>query len=151
MSIFGKLSNILRIDFVGRPLELNRLVYDDTVMLENKEEADSAIRAYRKYYGYQYIGNLISFTNLIILTRYKKKFRTILLLVFLPMGFFYIYSHFTYWDIIKPIIIESRKRDRLLTSLSEEEFRIRYNTSVDIHKYIQANISVLKCIVGIFK
>ena len=61
MSIFGKISNIIRINFIGRPLELNRLAYDDSCLVETKDEANFVIKAYWKYYGYQYFGNLISF------------------------------------------------------------------------------------------
>ena len=151
MSIFGKISNILRINFVGRPLELNRLVFDDSVILENKDEAFLATRAYWKYYGYQYLGNLISFINLMIISKYKMNIKTNLIIVFLPMGFFYVYSHFTFWEIIRPVVIETRKRDKLFSTLSQEDVRIKFNTSIDNHKFIQENISVFKCIVGIFK
>ncbi len=151
MSIFGKISNIIRINFVGKPLELNRLVFDDSCLILSKEEANSVLRGYRKYYGFQYFGNLIAFINLTLLIKHKKSKINFLFFVLAPMGLFYLYSHFTYWHIVRPVVIETRKRDREAFELSEDEYKMRFNTSVDMHEYVRKNIGFVRCLVSIFK
>jgi hypothetical protein len=155
MENFAKLLNdLIRINFIGRPLELNRLVYDDSVILENKEEADRVVKAYRRYYGYQYLGNMFAFISSVVLSRSRgqKKMIKFFVMVLLPMTGFYIYSHFSYWDIVREVVIATRKRERELLSgdVEEREVTMRYNASLDLHKYIQANIGITKCILEIF-
>jgi hypothetical protein len=151
MSIFGKVSNFIRINFVGRPLELNRLVFDDTCLIQSTEEANNVMRGYWKYYGFQYFGNSIAFINLSLLIKFKKSKINFLYFVIVPMAGFYIYSHFTYWDIVRPIVIETRKRDKQNLQISEDENKLKFNTSVDLHEYIRKNIGTFKCLIGLFK
>jgi hypothetical protein len=153
MNIYSKLNDYIRINFIGRPLELNKLVYDEGVILENHEEADKVIRGYRLYYGWQYFGNFIAFSNLILIIKLKanKNLNNFMLFMLTPMLGCYIYSHFTYWDIVRQVVIDTRKREKDLTQKPQEEVRIKLNTSIDLHIHIQRNIKITQCLIEILK
>jgi hypothetical protein len=150
MKMYSQVNDYIRINFIGRPLELNRLVYDDRILLSTQEEADKVVKAYRLYYGWQYLGNMLSLANLIILERmkFKRNFRNFVI-VLIPMVGCYFYSHYTYWDIVRPVVIEIRKREKVV--LSEEERKIIFNKTIDFQNYIQRNIGIGQCIAEIIK
>jgi hypothetical protein len=168
MEILKKINDFVRINFIGRPLELNRLVFDDEVLLQTHEEVAGIIKAYRLYYGWQYLGNIIGFCNAVYIAKLKKnnKIKLFVMLVISPVISAYAYSHFTYWDIIRQTVIDSRGREREVIAelISEAEkgreygnrlehpgIRMKYNASNDLHKQVQGEISFLKCLIQIFK
>lgn len=147
----------MRINFIGRPIELDKLVYDEAIIFENKEEANKVIKGYRIFKGWQYIGNMLSFTNCLLIGWISKNknysIRTKIFIyaggIVAPMILFYIYSHYTYWDIIRPIVLKCREREkeiRAQNDIDKEEFKIKYNHSLDIHKYIQQKIGIYNCV-----
>jgi hypothetical protein len=159
-SCFERLNNYLRINFVGRPFELNKLVYDNNSILENEEEAGKIIKAYRIHKGWQYMGIFMTFTSIYAFSSISKKRNYnrpkqafSIACAFLFFAGFYIYSHFTYWHIIRDIVISTRKREKKYAHLQKDEiddFRIKFNANKDLHLLIQHNIGVFKFIISIF-
>lgn len=154
-------TNIFRINFIGRPFELNRLVYDDKIIISNQQEADTILRAFRTFYGFQYLGNFCSFfLNLMFYFKSKnkqysiKKLYGLLFIGLLPGVVGYVGSNFFYWDMIRPIVLLGREREKKykhLESYEREQYQIVYKASKDFHKYIQENSGVIKSVLTIFK
>ena len=72
---------------------------------------------------------------------------------------FYLYSHFTFWDELRPVVLKSREIANKLkknvdefesTGVSEsynkDEFIILYNKNLDLHKYVLENLSFVSCL-----
>lgn len=158
---FKKLMDFFRINFIGKPFELNKLVNDYSCLLENKEEANRVIKAARIYKGWQYLGQGISFSLLVFSSFMSKKRNMdkskqikLVLLAFMPGGVLYFYSHFTYWNIVRDLVKVTRQREKKYEHLDKtqiEEYKIYFNQSKDYHKYIQASLGLLASINEIFK
>jgi len=155
----NSLLKFYRINFLGRPYELNKLILNRNCILENKEQCSKIIQAYNLHYGLQYFGSSLSLGCMFVLNLYvnNKNRKYIKLTLPIKLGLFticltplcllYIYSHFVYWDLIKDIIISTRKNDLLYyekKKYKDEDFKIVYNVSTDLHKYINNNIGLLR-------
>jgi hypothetical protein len=157
---FRKLMNNFRINFIGKPFELNKLVNDYSCLLENKDEANLIIKATRIYKGWQYLGQALSFSILVFSSFLSKKMKLdkskqvkLVLLSFLPGGFLYFYSHFTYWHIVRDLVKATRQREKKYEHLDKtqiEDYKIYFNQSKDYHKLIQANLGLVVSIKEIF-
>lgn len=62
-SYLHKLTEFYRINFIGRPTELRKLVEDKYTFITSKKDANRVIGAHRRYYGWQYSGNILAFIN----------------------------------------------------------------------------------------
>lgn len=167
---YKSFTDFYRIHFIGRPTELKKLVEDKYTFISSKKEANKVIKAHRRYYGLQYLGNILALLNyyfFIKITKIKTiSNRTQIALMTLgisPIFIFYIFSHFSYWDLIRPVVLNSRditnklKRNVLeiettgsSESFNKDEFKIFYNRSVDLHNYVAKNISTIFCLKEIF-
>jgi len=163
-------TDFYRIHFIGRPTELKKLVEDKYTFISSKKEANNIIKAHRLYYGWQYLGNVFALINyfLFIKITKKKSFsnRTTIGLMALgisPIFILYIYSHFSYWNLIKLTVQNSRSVANKLKknvieiettgsseSFNKDEFQVFYNRSVDLHSYIASNLSMISCLKEIF-
>jgi hypothetical protein len=151
-----KINDYFRINFIGKPFELNKLINDNSAILDSKEEADKVIKACKKYKGWQYLGQLISVTLLLTFSSLSKRFNMtrssqikLVLTSFIPGAGLYYYSHFTYWDGIRDLVKTVREREKKYAHLSGNEleaYKIVYNTSKDNHKYILNNLGMLTSI-----
>jgi hypothetical protein len=158
---FDKINSFFRINFIGRPYELNKLVFDNDAILNNREEANKIINAYRIFKGWQYLGNIITFIGIYaaykVSTKYAFKRKNQLISIaaaFFPMTLAHLYSYFTYWHIVRDVVLHTRERNKKYSHLKGgeiEEFTIIFNTSKDFHKFIQSNIGVNDCIFQIFR
>ena len=112
------------------------------------------------------MGNMFAFLNYLFYIRLSKRyeFTTQKHIFFMTIGIspiliFYIYSHFTYWDELRPVVLKSREIANRLkknvdefenTGISEsynkDEFIIMYNKNLDLHKYVLENISLKECL-----
>jgi hypothetical protein len=120
----------------------------------------TVIRGVRLFYGFQHLGNLLSFITIIFLRRFSKNksYSIKKKLVLLTFGLFpaiglYIYSHYSYWDIVRPIVLVTREREKKYKHLSPQEtedFQIIYKASKDMHTEIQKNIGFFNCIGELF-
>jgi len=167
---YKSFSDFYRINFIGRPTELRKLIEDKYTFIVSKKDANSIIKAHRIYYGWQYLGNIFAFMNYLAYIKLTKKLNISKKINFLlitvgisPLFIFFIYSHFSYWEIIRPIVKNSREisyklRDDVkeieLTGTAEnfnkEEFQIFFNRNIDYHNYIAKNITFGSCIMEIF-
>ena len=155
----NKIMNSFRVNFIGKPFELNKLVNDYSTLLENQQEANSVIKATRVYKGWQYLGQIISFSSLLTSSYLSKRFSLsrsnqikLVLLSFLPGGLFYFYSHFTYWNIVKDLVKTTRERENKYAHLDKtqiEDYKIFYNQSKDLHKYIQTNLGLIPSVIQV--
>ena len=156
-----KLNNFFRINFIGKPFELNKLVNDNSAILETKNEADLVIIACRNYKGWQYLGQILSFSLLFLSSYYSKKFNLsrskqikMVVMSFIPGASFYFYSHFNYWSGIRDLVKLVREREKKYAHLNKDEiedYKIIYNTSKDLHKYIASNLGIYSSIIQVFK
>ena len=140
MSINKNESSIMkffRINFVGRPLELDKLVYDIDTLVENENEINSIVKAHNLFHGHQNISFLCGFLTLSFLifnpkikikSLYKVAISTI------PIISLQIYSYFVYWHFVKDIVLQCRKRARALDSKDNEIIAV--NLSKDNHEKI---------------
>jgi len=155
-----------RINFIGRPTELKKLVEDKYTFISSKKEANNVIKAHRLFYGWQYFGNILAIFNYLFFIKITKR-KTLsnktqfgLMAIGLsPIFIFFIYSHFSYWFLIRPVVINSRDisnklknnvKEIEMTGVSEsfkkDEFQIFFNRNVDFHSYIINNLSMISCI-----
>jgi hypothetical protein len=149
-----------RVNFIGKPYELNKLVFDYSCILQNEQEITLVIKGYRKFYGTQILGMVSSFFLFVISSsfiRHKNITTKSKMMIFLgcitPAICCYIYSYFTYWHIIRPVVIETRERNKrynMLNKENAEEFKLVFNKSKDYHKKIQQNIGFMKSLFGMF-
>lgn len=163
-------ADFYRINFIGRPTELRKLVEDKYTFLTSRKDANRVIVAHRLYYGWQYFGNILALANYLIYIRLSKKYslsnRTHILSMMLglsPILVFYFYSHFSYWDIIRPVVFNSRDISRKLKenvveiessgsseTFNKDEFQIFFNKNCDLHSYVVQNLSMSSCLKEIF-
>lgn len=169
-SINKSIVDYYRIYFIGRPTELKKLVEDKYTFITSKKEANSVIKAHRLYYGWQYFGNILALLNYLAFIKMTRKKNlsnktqfALMTLGISPIIIFYIYSHFSYWYLIRPVIINSRDiSNRLKNNVKEieitgnsekfnkDEFQIFFNRNVDLHNYIINNLSMFSCLKEIF-
>ena len=157
----NSMKDFFRINFVGKPCELNKLIYDNSVLLENEEECMIVLKAVKNYKGFQHLGQIMTFNLIIFSSIISKKFKfsknTQLILIFnsfLPFIILYIYSHFTYWHLVRDLIIKTRKRSKNFEHLENDminEYQIILNQSKDHHKKIQNNYGFLSSIIEVLK
>jgi hypothetical protein len=160
-NFIDKIFSFFRINFIGRPYELNKLVFDNNSILNNREEAKKIIEAYRVFKGWQYLGNSFTFFGIYASYKislkfgYKRKTQIILIgVAFMPLALAHLFSYFTYWNLVRDIVIFSRERNKKYSHLKGaeiEEFQIIFNTSKDFHRFIQSNIGVKDCLFQIFR
>lgn len=152
MNIF----DYLRVNFIGKPFELNKLIYDKNIIYFEEQEARNILKAYKKFYGFQYLGFISSFLICFILQKSKnitkfnfKKKIALFSISLTPMVVLYIYSHFVYWENIREDVIKLRKRSNLFKkeeTKSMPETIIIFKTSDDIHKALEKQIGIFKCL-----
>lgn len=165
-SFIFKINEFYRINFIGRPTELRKLVEDKYTFITSKEDADKIISAHRNYYGWQYFGNICSLFSYLIYIKLSKRIefsgKSHFYLLFLgisPIFTLYIYSHFTFWDEIRPVVLKNREVANSLRknvyefetkgfseNYNKDEFLIMYNKNLDLHKYVLENISFFSCL-----
>jgi hypothetical protein len=156
VSYANSVQDFFRINFIGRPFELYKLVYDPTIILTSEKEADLTLKAIRKFKGYQYFGVVLTFNFLFLFSAISKKFKlnkkTQILLVAQAFSIgtgFYFYSYFSYWHLVRELIKTCRERAKNFAHLNPnqiEEYKIIYNQSKEYHKYIQNRIGFIKCL-----
>jgi hypothetical protein len=161
VSYANSLQYFFRINFIGRPFELNKLVYDQGVILYSQQEADLAIKAMKNFKGYQYIGQVLTINFLFLYSAISKKLKlqknTQILLVLnaftIGAGFYY-YSHFSYWHLIRDLIKTTREREKNFSHLNKnqiEEYKILHNQSKDYHEYIKKKVGFINCILEVLR
>jgi len=168
--IYNSFSDFYRINFIGRPTELKKLVEDKYTFITSQKDANTVVRAHRTFYGWQYFGNIIALLNYLMFLKITKKSKlssktqfSLMAIGISPIFIFFVYSHFSFWDMIRPIVKNSREISKKLkknvdeiemTGSSEcfnkDEFQIFFNRNIDYHKYIMNNISMFSCIKEIF-
>ena len=141
------LFRFFRINFVGRPLELYKLVFDDNVLVENEEEVDKIVKAFGLHNGHKYLGYVSSLATLSFfaatpITKIRTSFK--LLISFIPMIPFHIYSYFVYWDNLRDVVKITRERVRRVDSKEDMVFKL--NVSKDNHRKIREQIGVFDCL-----
>lgn len=161
-----KLSEFYRINFIGRPTELRKLVEDKYTFITSKKDANIVITSHRKYYGWQYCGNIFAFINYLFYIKLTKRYEFTRKKHFLfmtigisPILIFYFYSHFTFWEELRPVVLKSREIANKLKknvdefeskgtseSYNKDEFIIMYNKNLDLHNYVLEKISLTDCL-----
>lgn len=154
----------LRIRFVGRPYEMNKLVVDKSTIIANRAESNRIVKGISVFYGIQYIGYSLSsvLVSLVVLLNRKpmKEKKARLLFCLFPMMSLTVYAHTSQniWDILRPQVIECRKRDTkffkgnktndfpLRDKSTQAEFKMLYNSSLDEHEYINSQLGFLTSI-----
>lgn len=162
-SPFAFLKNVndfFRINFFGKPYELNKLVFDNFTILENQKEAASITKAFRLHKGWQYLGQAITFFAIYFAYSVNKKFKFSrkkqigsVVLCFIPGLALYIYSHFVYWHLIRDVVKVTREREKKYAHLEGDEienFKIISNRSKDVHRNIQKKLGIITSIKEIF-
>lgn len=156
--MLSSLYDFLRIRFIGRPYELNKLIYDYSTIINDDEEANKVIQAAGRFYGFQNLGLVISLcmASCMICSRRRiskinsPKWRTVAYSSpIIPLLSFYLYSHFTYWHIIREVVIATRKRSREFQRIdksSKDQYLISFNKSKDLHNKIKSSIGFIKSI-----
>jgi len=146
MSI-SDVTNFYRIHFVGRPFELHKLIYDPNVILESDDEVNLILKQYYTFYGHQYIGNILTIICVTHNLRVKLTLGNSLTkfsICLIPLSFFFIYSHFTYWtDDLRTLIKKTRTRK---LDPDNPEFKMYYQKSIDFHDSMKKRLGILKCL-----
>ena len=140
----NKFSKYIRINFIGRPYELNRLVYDDNILITNDKEIKNIVKADNLFKGHQYIGGILSFFiifGFILKPSIKLKKITKFSISLIPLISFFIYSYYTYWDLVRDIIKDTRAKQQGVYSITKDELIIQVNLSKDNHKKIQNQLN----------
>ena len=135
------MENFYRINFVGRPFELNKLVYDDNLLV-NEEQAKTIANAFRKFNGWQYVGLISSFFSTIIVYKFAKN-KLGLALIILPFTCCYVYSHFCYWDDLRETLKEIRNENR---NVKQGEIFKKKIESQEIRNKFLENFGVIDCL-----
>ena len=166
MSDTTKVFNFIRIYFIGRPYELNRLTYDETILFKNQEEIKSVIKANHLFYGPRYCSSILSILVLIKSTKYLNSsssvFKRMLIYSsgFIPILLTYLFCivKSDYYKIIRPVILSTREREKRLlknklggTEQEISEIKILCDYSLKEREKIISNIGVTKCVLGTLK
>jgi hypothetical protein len=124
--------------FIGRPFELNRLVDSRKILILNQDECDQIIKAYNLYNGYTNLGLILSFSMLTLLIKVKMNIYVKIAVSFIPIVTLSFYSYFSYWDIIRDLVKETRKRS--IENFPKESRLILMNSSDDYHTKIETQL-----------
>ncbi len=161
VSYANSLKDFFRINFVGKPFELSKLVYDNSLMIKSNEECNMVVKACRMFKGWQYLGQIVTVGLLLTASRYsrrnlleRKKQFYLVVMSLLPAVGFYFYSHFTYWHFIRALVKVTREREKNYEHLTKEqleEYKIYYNQSKDYHKFIQQRIGLFGSVMEVLK
>jgi hypothetical protein len=161
MSYLKSTNNFIRINFIGKPFELNKLVHDNNVILYDENEMNLAIKACRLYKGWIYLSQILSFSFLYIAYSTSRKFNFnrkkqigIIGVSFIPGIYSFIFSHFSYWHIIRDLVIKTREREKKYSHLNKdtiEEFQMVFNRSKDLHNTITSNVGFVNSLAELFK
>ena len=140
----NSLLKFFRINFIGRPVELKKLVYDISTLVENENEIRNIVKAHNLYYGHKNIGNI---SGILMLTFFattpsiKININYKLAISLIPIASFHLFSYFVYWHLIKENIIAIRKRTRNIDS--KEKNIMTLNLSKDNHQNIIKQIGLI--------
>ncbi len=138
-----------RINFLGRPVELNRLVANRDILILNENECNQIIKAYNLFTGYQNLGLILSVSILSLLIKVKMNLYGKIFVSSVPVIALHIYSYFTYWHLIVDLVKEIRKR--LDPNFEKENRLILTNMSNDYHNKIESQLGFYNSIETIFK
>lgn len=145
----NKLLTFYRKNFVGRPVELTRLVEDRDVLILNENECKQIIKAYNIFTGYKNLGLILSLSTLTFLIKVKMNLFGKIFVSWIPFFVLNYYSYFTYWDLIVDLVRDTRKR--MHPDFQKENRLILTNMSNDFHDKIENQTGFISSLETSFK
>lgn len=167
------MEKFLRINFIGRPFELNKLTENKMILFSTKDEVNSVIKSNYIYYGGLYFYGIIScfslhlFSNFINKSKYlninqssslKKLFLYLIPVSPLFIYYFYVHVKSDYYLVVRNTILSVRDREKRLLknklggTLDEtKELTFLLSYSEEMREYIRDQTKVYKCIYGYIK